>query len=350
MTVKTEEQLSEKFESSFGVPASVEDPIAKDGHAGRNADKSQGDAPKSLGKAEMLRNLIGGAYKLSHPELTDKYREFFGLTGGEDTEAHNLATIGSSAKQKDGPRKLAKEDLDLAFDGSDLSEDFKEKAATIFEAAVQTQVELAKADLDEEYETRLQESLEAQRTTIAEQVDTYLNYVVKEWMEENKLAVTTGIKSEILESFLAGMKDVFVEHYVEIPEDKVDVVEAMAQKVEELETKLNESENRNAEQLKSIHEMEAKAVFADVTEGLTDTQIDKLKSLSESVDTSDLEGYRKTLTTLSEGYVTKKTPAVSATEQLNEEVDLDAGNKNATAVTDPMIAQIAKTISAQKSR
>lgn len=349
MTVKTEDQLDEKFEASFGVNASVEDPIAKDGHSGRTADKSQGDSPKVLGKAEMLRNLIGGAYKLSHPELTDKYREFFGLTGGADTEAHNLATIGSSAKQKDGPKKLAKEDLDLAFDGSDLSEDFKEKASTIFEAAIQTQVELAKAELDEEYETRLQEALETQRTTIAEQIDTYLNYVVKEWMEENKLAVTTGIKSEILESFLGGMKDLFVEHYVEIPEDKVDVVEAMAQKVEELETKLNESENRNADQLKAIHEMEAKAVFAEVTEGLTDTQIDKLKSLSESVDTSDLAAYRKTLSTLSEGYVTKKTPAGSATEQLNEEVDLEAGNKNAV-VTDPMVAAVAASIKTQKSR
>lgn len=349
MTLKTDDkQAIDEAAASFGVDASVPEPIAKDGHANRGADKNQGDAPKSLGKAEMLRNLIGGAYSLSHPELTDKYRQFFGLTGGADTEAHNLSTIGSSAKQKDGPKKLAKEDLDLAFDGSDLSEDFKEKAATIFEAAVQTHVELAKAELDEEYETKLQESLEAQRVTIAEQVDTYLNFVVEQWMEDNKLAVTTGIKSDILESFLGGMKELFVEHYVDVPDDKVDVVESLAGKVEELENKLVESENKVIEAQKSLHEMEAKAVFAEVTEGLTDTQVDKLKSLSESVDTSDVEQYRKTLSTLAEGYVTKKLP-VSATEQLNEEVDLDAGTKK-NASNDPLVASVANAIKTQKSR
>lgn len=325
MTTKND-KLDEKFEASFEVPASLPDPIDT-GSNKRAADKDQGDkATKALTKAQMVSGIAHASYKLSHPELTDKYREFFKL-GGENVSAeHNKSTIKSGG---------LKEDIDTIFEGADLSEEFKDKATTIFEAAVNAAIIAETARLDEEYATKLDEAVADQVATLAETLEKYLDHVATKWLEENKLQVETGLRADIAEAFLSGMKSLFVEHYVEIPDEAVDVVEALTAQVEELNTKLNESENAVIEAQKKLDEAAAASVLATVAEGLTDSQKDKLGTLAESIDFSDAESYKTKLTQIKEGLIEKK-EVVPAADQLNEEVELADDKKN--PVMDPMVA------------
>lgn len=327
--------LGEEFKSSYGVNAEVPDPVggARAGDAKRPADKHVGDpAP---GKAKLISDIASSAYKMSLPELNDLYQKFFNLSkGGDISQGHNLKTITAHA---------VKEDLDSAFEGGELSEEFKAKASTIFEAAIEARLIDARAELDEEYAARLEEQVAEVQTTLTESVEKYMDHVANQWVAENRLAVTTGIRSDILESFLGGLKTLFVEHYLEIPEDKVDVVESLTAKVVDLETRLNESENAAIEKQTQIQVMEAAAILADVSEGLTATQEEKLKNLSESVEFTNADEYRTKLTTIAESYVAK--PAVvPAEQQLNEEVILETGTVK-PASQDPMIASISAAIS-----
>lgn len=331
MTTPTnKDQLDEKFSASFGVDASIPDPIEK-GSNHRPADKDVGDA---VPKAKMIADMVTKAYSLSAAQLAPGYAEFLRLTqGGADTAEHNRATIKAGG---------LKEDIDLVFDGADLSEEFKEKATTIFEAAVQSKIIAEQARLDEEFETKLQEAVATETQKIEEALDKYLDAVAGKWLEENKLAVTTGIRADVMENFLSNLKGLFIEHYIDIPEDKVDVVESLTARVDELTTRLNESENKVVESAKQIQEMTAAAVLADVSEGLTDTQADQLKTLSESVEFTSEEDYRKKLATIAESYVAKA-PRTPAVEQLNEELNLEE-NKNPSAISDPLVAAVSNSI------
>lgn len=201
-----------------------------------------------------------------------------------------------------------KEDMEAMFDGEQLSEAFKEKATTFFEAAVHARVEEQISQLQEEYNTKLAEEVEAVAASLTEKVDEYLNYVASEWMQENQLAVESALRTEITEDFIEGLKSLFAEHYINVPEEKVDVIEQLVQENQELTDKLNETIESHIELEGIIDEQARLLVFNEVTEGLAASQVDKLKSLSEGIEYGDVESFQKKLETLKEGYFgTKKT-------------------------------------------
>ena len=219
------------------------------------------------------------------------------------------------------------EDVNALLGGEELSEEFKEKAKTIFEAAINSKVAVVKEELEAQYQEKLAEEIEAAKESLAERVDSYLEYVADEWFEENALAVETGLKSEMTESFLEGMKGLFEEHYVTIPEDKYDVLESMVEKLDDMETKLNEQIEKNISLNGRLSEATADGILDQVSEGLAQTQKEKLASLSESVEFESEGQYREKLETLKESYFSDKKSPVAKTETLSEGVD-EAGSES----------------------
>jgi hypothetical protein len=205
------------------------------------------------------------------------------------------------------------DDVNALLGGEELSEEFKEKAKTIFEAALNSKVKEIQETLEVQYEEKLQEAREELKSSLQERVDSYLEYVSQEWLDENTLAIEHGLKTEMTESFLGGMKSLFEEHYVTIPEDKYDVLESMVEKLDDMETKLNEQIDKNIGLNKRLGESTASNILESVSEGLAATQKEKLASLAESVEFESEEEYRGKLEVLRESYFTR-----AATESAKE--------------------------------
>ena len=221
------------------------------------------------------------------------------------------------------PEYDIEEDVNALLGGEELSEDFKEKAKTIFEAAINNKVAEVKEALEAQYEEQLADRLVEATEELKERVDSYLEYVADEWVNENELAIEQGLKTEMTESFLSGMKGLFEEHYVTIPEDKYDVLESMVEKLDDMETKLNEQIEKNIGLNKRLAESSADSILTQVSEGLAQTQKEKLASLSESIEFESEEEYREKLETLKESYFSNKPATSSAkTETLSEGVDV----------------------------
>ena len=215
-------------------------------------------------------------------------------------------------------------DVAALLEGEELSEEFQDKAKTIFEAAIKTKVAEIKEELQESYATALVEELDKIKEGLTERVDGYLEYVADEWMQENALQVEAGLKTEMTESFLEGMKSLFEEHYVTIPEEKYDVLNSMVDKLDEMESKLNEQIDRNVALNRRLAESNADGVFTAVAEGLADTQKEKLATLAENVEFESETDYREKLVTLKESYFPSKSSAPKSTsENLSEEVSTD---------------------------
>ena len=212
------------------------------------------------------------------------------------------------------------EDVNALLGEEELSEEFREKARTIFEAALVSKVSQIKEELEEKYETALAEEVAEIKEALTERVDSYLEYVSSEWIEENALAVESGLKEELTASFMTGLKGLFEDHYVSIPEDKYDVLESMVEKLDDMETKLNEQIEKNISLNKRLAESVADGIFEQVSEGLAATQKDKLASLAESVEFESEEEYREKLETLKEAYFAKKASPSAKTETLSEGV------------------------------
>jgi hypothetical protein len=213
------------------------------------------------------------------------------------------------------------EDVNALLSGEELSEEFQEKARTIFESALRSKVSDIKEALEEQYAVALAEEVEGIKSELQERVDSYLEYVSDEWVAENALVIEKGLKTEMTESFLVGMRSLFEEHYVTIPEDKYNVLENMVDKLDDMETKLNEQIEKNISLNKRLAESVADGIFDQVSEGLAATQKDKLASLSESVEFESEEEYREKLETLKEAYFPSKVSAPKArTETLSEGV------------------------------
>ena len=211
------------------------------------------------------------------------------------------------------------EDVDALVEGEELSEEFKEKAKTILEAAIKSKVVQIKETLEAEYDEKLLEEVEEIKGALNERVDSYLEYVADEWFAENQLAVETGLKEELTESFMTGLKGLFEEHYVSIPEEKYDVLESMVEKLDDMETKLNEQIEKNVSLNQRLAGATADSIFESVSDGLADTQKEKLASLSESVEFESETEYREKLETLKESYFpTAKAPTTAKTETLSE--------------------------------
>jgi len=234
------------------------------------------------------------------------------------------------------------EDVQALFEGEELSEEFQDKARTIFEAAVKSKVSEMQESLTEAYQEALVEEVVAIKEELTERLDSYLEYVADEWFQENALAVEAGLKSEITESFLDGMKSLFEDHYVTIPEDRYDVLESMVDKLDEMESKLNEQIERNVALNRRLAESTADVVFAEVTEGLAYSQKDKLATLVENVEFESESDYREKLTTLRNSYFPEQVGTPSTSENLSEEVST---NEVISEEVSPMMQAYLQTLS-----
>ena len=215
-------------------------------------------------------------------------------------------------------------DVQALLEGEELSEEFTNKARTIFEGAIRSKVATIKEELQEAYATALVEELDEIKKGLTERVDSYLEYVCDEWFQENALQIESGLKTEMTESFLEGMKGLFEEHYVTVPEEKYDVLNSMVDKLDEMENKLNEQIDRNVALNRRLAESNADGIFTAVSEGLADTQKEKLATLAENVEFESDADYREKLETLKESYFPSKTSAPKNTsENLSEEVSTD---------------------------
>ena len=231
-------------------------------------------------------------------------------------------------KEEEGGKKKMEEsisieeDVDALLAGEELSEEFRDKAKLIFEAAINSKISEIYESLESHYENQLVEQVEEIKSELTERVDSYLEYVADEWLQENALVVEQGLKTEMTESFLQGMKGLFEEHYVSIPEDKYDVIESMVDKLDEMETKLNEQIERNIALNQRLAESVADVILSDVSEGLATSQKDKLASLSESVEFESEADYREKLATLREAYFPRNAGAQKGySEVINEEAN-----------------------------
>ena len=244
----------------------------------------------------------------------------------EETEASTDEVIAEDETATKEDEKIdlnsaIEEDVNALLSGEDLSEEFKEKAKVIFEASINAKITDIENQLNEEYATKLSEEVATIKVELTERTDAYLEYVAQEWMEENAIAVEKGIKTEMTESFMEGMKKLFEEHYVTLPEDKYDVLENMVDKLDEMETKLNEQIEKNVALNQRLGESTAQTIFNNVAEGLAVSQKEKLQSLAESVEFESEESYRGKIETLKESYFgQKKAPSTaSAPQELKEE-------------------------------
>ena len=235
------------------------------------------------------------------------------------------------------------EDMQALFsDDQTISEDFKIKAATIFEARVFDRVGQIQEQIEEEYASQLVEAVEIIKAELTEKVDDYLNYVVEQWMDDNEIAIESGLRSEITEDFIAGLRNLFAENYINVPEDKVELVDELASKVEELEVKLNEEIEANIQYKKQLTEAIKVQLVNEVCEGLTATQVEKIRSLAESVEFSTEEEYVEKLETIRENYFPSGVKKANVSH-LHEEVEDDGSDKKVSA--DPYVASVVQAIS-----
>ena len=238
---------------------------------------------------------------------------------------------------------LSKDVEALVSADADLSEEFKEKAATIFETAVKTRLAEKGKEIQAKADKEVETKVSAVKEELVEKVDSYLNYVVEEWIKDNQLAVDKGIRSEIAEDFISGLKTLFKEHYIDVPEEKYDVLEAMAQEKEELEKKLNEEIEKNIEVSKSNLSFSKEKIFSEASNGLADTEAEKLKDLAENIEFKDAQDFSKKLDTIKESYFPKiKT---DSTNSNIENVDSVVGDANLTSGSNQAMAAYTAAIS-----
>ena len=285
-------------------------------------------------KAGMIKALYDQLNSMKKAELSDSFGKIMGATlkeaehEDEDDDEKKMMKAGYHKKMEN--KKLKKEDLeidvkddmDALVGGEDLSEEFKTKAATIFETAVSakviSEVNQRIEELEEQYVQEITEAKEEHKSTMTEKVDGYLNYVVEEWMTENELAVEKGIRSELVEDFMTGLKTLFTEHYIDIPEEKVDLVDDLFGKVEDLEQKLDESINSNVEMKKELAEFKKEETLREVSKDLADTEKEKLGKLAEGIDFEDEQQYTEKLEVIKENYFPTST---TKTETITEELE-----------------------------
>ena len=264
----------------------------------------------------------------------------------EVIEEEEVATdeVVAETTVEETPEVDIEEDVNALFGGEDLSEEFKEKAKLVFETALNSKVSEVKEALEAKYSETLEERIAEEKSALSDRVDNYLEYVADEWFSENALAVEQGLKTDMTESFLSGMRSLFEEHYVTIPDEKYDVLESMVEKLDDMETKLNEQIEKNVSLNSRLGESVANGILESVSEGLASTQKEKLASLSESVEFESEESYREKLETLRESYFSSKakSPTVKS-DTISEGVD----SADAPDVSNSMAAYM-KSLSAFK--
>ena len=293
-------------------------------------------------KAQMIKTLFDKVNGMKKEEVSAKWKELMGVAeaeeiGGADPSTAKPDDDSQAVGKKKKKIKIAmpeinvKEDIDALVDGEELSEEFKSKASTIFEAAVHQKVmEVATVKVDElekEFQADLQEEIISFRDELTDKVDGYLNYVVEEWMRENELALEGSLRSEITEEFIGGLKDLFTDHYIEVPDEKVDIVEGLYDKVEELEEKLNSQIEENVKTKDELNEYRKNKILEEVCEDLADTQSEKMKSLVEGVSyEDDADDFENKVKTIKENYFPNQTKQDENVEQ--EDVATENGEES----------------------
>ena len=284
-------------------------------------------------KSAMVSALFDKVNGLKKEDVSKRFKDLMAVIeaedlGGEtpdDAKPDDDSTAVGKKKKKikiSMPEINVKEDIDALVEGEELSEEFKSKASTIFEAAVHQKVmEVAASKVDEmekEYQTELQEEIVSFRDELTDKVDGYLNYVVEEWMKENELALESSLRSEITEEFMGGLKDLFKEHYIEVPDEKVDIVENMFDKVEDLEGQLNDKVQDNIKLKSELNEYRKNKILEEVCDDLADTQSEKMKSLVEGVSyEDDSEKFEEKVKTIKENYFPETIKQDDNVEQLD---------------------------------
>jgi hypothetical protein len=289
-------------------PAVVK-PTDSNPDASKSTKPVSGDAAqKSAGSADAMSKLKGES---KETEKTPDDKEDKSEMADMDAEKKKKDEMMKASYKKEDSELDIKADVDALIGDADLSEEFKEKAATIFETAIKAKVKEESQRLQGEYETKLKEDTEAHKADVVEKVDSYLNYVVEEWMQENKIAIERGIKGEIAEDFIGGLKKLFEDHYIDVPDEKYNVLEDQASKIEDLEKKLNEEIEKNVNQNKTIGELKREDIAKAVSEDLTDVEKEKFNKLAEEVEYSNEEDFTTKVKTIKESYFGKKDEAKS---------------------------------------
>ena len=258
----------------------------------------------------------------------------------EEASTDEVVSEEETSEEEEVSEYSVEDDLNALIQGEELSEEFREKAATIFEAAINSKVKGIQEELTASYEEKLVEEVASIKEELKDRVDSYLEYVADEWIAENQLAVESGLKEEMTESFISGMKSLFEEHYVTIPEEKYDVIESMVDKLDEMEGKLNEQIEKNIALNKRLAESVSDVVFAEVTDGLAQTQKDKLAGLVDNVEFESETAYREKLNTLKESYFPTQKAQRNTTENLTEET----GSTDYTSSVSPSMEAYLKTL------
>ena len=300
-----------KMASHEDLGAAVVKPTDSNPDASKKINQVSGDAQqKNAGAADAMPKLKEGS-KETEKTPEDKEDKAEAMHDKEDEKKDMKAGYMKAGYKKEESELDIKADVDALVGDSDLSEEFKQKAATIFEAAIKAKVKEESQRLQGEYETKLKEDTETHKAELVEKVDSYLNYVVEEWMQENKIAIERGIKGEIAEDFIGGLKKLFEDHYIDVPDEKYNVLEDQASKIEDLEKKLNEEIEKNVKLNKDNGELKKEEIIKKSSEDLTDVEAEKFNKLAEEVEYSNEEDFTTKVKTIKESYFGKKEEAKS---------------------------------------
>ena len=289
-------------------------------------------------KSEMMdkmSEMMGKMNSMKKPELMAAYNAMeMAMKKDEMKEPTEEEKSKSEAVEKRVKEIDVKEHVDALMNGEgDLSEEFKRKAATVFEAAVKSKVRDEVSRIEDDYRKDLDENINANKDELTEKVDTYLNYVCEEWTKENELAIERGLKGEIAEDFISGLKQLFEDHYIDVPNEKYDVLEAQSEKISQLEAKLNEAIEKNVSMKTDNAQLVREQVISEMSSDLAETEIEKFKSLTEDVDFEDEDSYKEKLGTLKENYFPKQKTVVAETVD-----NVETGNAQDIDVSNSMTA------------
>ena len=289
--------------------------------------------PLNMTKSQMQDKMVTAMKKMNKGAMEDMYAAY-NATMETEKEPTDEEKAKSEAVEKRVKEIDVKEHVDALMNGEgDLSEEFKRKAATVFEAAVKSKVRDEVSRIEDDYRKDLDENINANKDELTTKVDTYLNYVCEEWTKENELAIERGLKGEIAEDFISGLKQLFEDHYIDVPNEKYDVLEAQSEKISQLEAKLNEAIEKNVSMKTDNAQLVREQVISEMSSDLAETEIEKFKSLTEDVDFEDEDSYKEKLETLKENYFPKQKTVVAETVD-----NVETGNAQDIDVSNSMTA------------
>ena len=320
--VKDAQNKGAKDAGGDDEPTKIKEPLA----AGDQVDHDGEDLEEARMTKEAMKDAM--IEKLSGMKSVDLKAAYDAMMSDKEEEEESVdeSTLEDRLASVD-----VSEDVSALTEGEELSEEFKGKAATIFEAAVKSKLRSEVARIESEKTQEVAEEVESVKAELTEKVDSYMNYVVEEWMKENEIAIERGLKGEIAEDFISGLKALFEEHYIDVPDEKYDILEAQSEKIDELESKINEQIEKSAELKKQNDKLVRESVFVEVSKDLADTEVEKFKGLAEEVEFSGEESFTEKLNQLKESYFPKS-------NTIAESVDSESDGSDSYDTTGAMAA------------